>query len=120
MSVCFPHTGIITQRRGGVRNSDGEYIQATPVQFNIKMSFQPLRGIERNNLPEGQRKSDINKVYFQKPGDLSPLQIGSNSAIADTLTFNGIVYLFLQTLDWDICTTFMKAIVIRQNNQDDA
>jgi len=119
MSSCFPHTGIITQRRGGTRNSDGEYIQAAPVQFNIQMSFQPLNGIERNNLPEGQRKSDTNKVYFQKPGDLSPLQIGTNSATADTLTFNGIVYLFLQTQNWEICAKFMKAVVIRQNNQDD-
>ena len=119
MSSCFPQTGIITQRIGGTRNSNGEYIPAAPVQFSVKMSFQPTNGVERNSLPEGQRKSETFKIYFVKPNNLSPLQIGSNQATADTLTFNNIVYIFVQTQPWQFCSGFLKAIVMRQNNQND-
>jgi len=120
MSSCFPHTATITQRRGGSRDSDGVYVEAFATQFTIRMSFQPINGVERNNLPEGQRKSEIFKAYFEMQGDLSPLQIGTSPATADTLTFNSIVYIFTQVQPWEFCTRYMKALVMRRNNQDDA
>lgn len=119
MSACFPHTGVITQRRGGSRDSDGVYVEAAAVQSDIKMSFQPMNGVERNNLPEGQRKSEGFKIYFEMPGDLSPIQIGTNPATADTVTFNGVVYIFTQVQAWQFCDQYMKAFVVRVNDQDD-
>ena len=120
MSSCFPQRGVITQRRGGTRNSNGEYIEAAPVETNVRMSFQPLNGVERNNLAEGQRKSEIFKVYFPKPKNLSPLQIGANQGTADTLTFDNIVYIFTDVDPWLFCLKYVKAVVVRRNNQDDA
>lgn len=90
---------VTVERPGAAVFSAGELTDGPATTFDIRASVQPLRGVERQDLPEGYRTRGRFKMYT----DTAPLLQTTNLDTGqreDTVLYNGRRFEVISWLDW--------------------
>lgn len=87
-----PIRTICTRQTTGTTDLSGKYIPGTPTTFDAQISVQPLRGRERENLPEGFREKEVVSIT-------SDVQLKvdnqASQTLGDLIPWNGRQYLVI-------------------------
>ena len=108
-----------TRYRFGAETRDpdtGRTIKPTPTESAFKGSFQPLRGKERDALPEGVRTSEALKCYTKT--DLRTADQFTKTP-ADEVEYGGRRFVVYRVDEWDALLRHTKALLIRKQEQAD-
>ena len=97
------------------RDSDtGRTIRPSPTTSAFRGSFQPLRGKEREALPEGVRASDTLKVYTKSELRTADQHTGTP---ADEVDYDGRRYVVYQVDRYPRLIPHYKALLIRKQER---
>jgi len=92
-------TLTISRLGSGGYDASGKYVpDASPSEFDIKCSVQPLAGEEVNLLPEGRRENAAYRVYTDTL--LRTAKRGSSGHNADQTTIDGEEFECLRVEVW--------------------
>lgn len=89
---------VLKRLTEGDYDEDGNYVEGSTKNINIKCSIQPFRsGRNQMTLPEGYREEDTVIVFTQTPIN-TVKQSGPTNA--DYTTIDGLKYVALTVFNW--------------------
>lgn len=109
MSLFFPLRMTLTGRTGSYVNRKWVNVNGTPI--NIKASFQPIKGEDLQNLPEGVRSSNIFKIYTKT--EVKNVKQGTDRR-GDLITFKGVAYEAIQVFPWQNGTMNHYKVIVQE------
>lgn len=107
--IPFANTETITVTRPqGGSIVDYNWVEGTPLVFNITGSVQPIRGAELQRMPEGLREKELRRVYTET-------ELFNN----DTVTIDGQDYQVEEVDDYSRHGFLAHYRVIVRRNKDE-
>jgi len=99
MAILLGATTMTVERRSG-GYVDGVWTPAVTETFDIRASWQPINGRERQNLPEGYRTRQTSKLYTQPADVLRGARPGPGGYPEDIVIYKGRRFEVISVEDW--------------------